>query len=176
MNPFDRGLAVLFSLVGMLAALLAAAMLAGWEWPGSILGTLAGMPGFRETAYALLAFYLLAGIRLAWQGMVPEKKHAVVLDGSLGKVRVALAAIESLVEKVALEQRGIKEARSGVGSSARGIGIRIKVSAAPDVNIPAVSQAMQQAVREKVLEVTGIEVHNIKVSVEKLASQKLRVE
>lgn len=176
MSPFDRGLAVLYSLVGMLAALLAAAMLAGWEWPGSILGTLAGMPGFRETSYALLAFYFLAGIRLAWQGLVPEKKHAVLLDGSLGKVRVALSAIESLVEKVALDQRGIKEARSGVGASARGIGIRIKVAVAPDVSIPAVSQALQQAVREKMLEVIGIEVHDIRVSVDKLAAQKLRVE
>lgn len=176
MNPFDRGLMVIYALVGVLGAAMAAAALAGWTWPETVYGAAAGMSGFYETAYALLVIYVLAGIRLAWYGLRPEKRHAVVQEGSLGKVRIALAAIESLVEKVALDQRGIKEARAGVEGVPQGIGIRIKVVVAPDVNIPQVSEALQNAVRDKVLEVTGIEARDIRISVVNIAAQKLRVE
>lgn len=176
MNPFDRGLTVLYALAGILAALAAGVAMFGFAWAESFFSYLSGMPGFRETAYAVLAIYLLAGIRLAWHGVVPEKRHAVVQEGSLGKVRIALGAIESLVEKLALDQRGIKEARSGVGTSSRGIGIKIRVVVAPDVSIPHVSEALQNVVREKVLEVAGIEVNDIRISVENITAQKLRVE
>ncbi len=176
MNPFDRGLMVVYALAGILVAAALGAVLAGWAWPESIFRTAAGMPGFYETAYALLAVYLLAGIRLAWYGLHPEKKHAVLQEGYLGKVRIALAAIESLVEKVAMDQRGIKEARAGVEGTTQGIGIRVRVVVAPDVSIPQVSEALQNGIRDKVLEVTGIEVHDIRISVDNIAAQKLRVE
>jgi len=176
MNPFDRGLTVLYALAGLLAALYAGSALAGWYWPGQALESLAGLPGFTETAYALLAVYLLAGVRLFWHGLFPEKKHAVVQDGSLGKVRIALSAIESLVEKVALDQKGIKEAKAGVAAVPRGIGIRVRVSVTPDVSVPEISGAIQNLIRERVLEVTGIEVNEVRVSVENITSQRLRVE
>ncbi len=176
MNPFDRGLVVVYALVGTLAAVVTGAALAGLGWPAYMIGVLTGMSGFYETAYALLVIYLLMGVRLAWYGFHPEKKHAVVQEGSLGKVRISLAAIESLVEKVATDQRGIKEARAYVDGTPRGIGIRIRAAVAPDINIPQVSGALQNMVRERVLDVTGIEVHDIKISVESIAAQKLRVE
>lgn len=176
MNPFDRGLMALYALAGILAAAAAGLNLAGLGWPGEIMDKIAGVPGFYETALALLALYFLAGIRLLWQGLHPERRHAVVQENSLGRVRISLAAIESLVEKVAMDQRGIKEARAGVEAAAQGIGIRIKASVTPDINIPLLSAALQNTVRERVLEVTGIEVHDIRVSVESIAAQKLRVE
>ncbi|MCL6610984.1 MAG: alkaline shock response membrane anchor protein AmaP [Peptococcaceae bacterium] len=176
MNPFDRGLMVLYALAGTLSAVVSGLLLAGWAWPEKIFRDLAGMPGFNETVYSLLAVFILAGIRLAWKGLHPGKRHAVVQEGSLGKVRIALAAIESLVEKVAMDQRGVKEARAGVEGLPRGIGVRIRVVAAPDVNIPQVSELIQKTVRDRVLEVTGIEVRDIRISVDNIAAQKLRVE
>ncbi len=176
MNPFDRGLMVVYALGGMLAALAAGASLAGWTYVRAALEALSGMPGFYETTYALLIVCFLAGIRLFWQGLHPEKKHAVVQEGSLGKVRIALAAVESLVEKVTLDQKGIKEARATVVSVPRGIGIRIRAAVTPDVNIPLISAALQSNVREKVLEVAGIDVHDIHISVDSIAAQKMRVE
>lgn len=176
MNPFDRGLMVLYALVGILAAVASGAALSGWTWPQIIFSAVAGMPGFLETSYALLVIFVLAGIRLMWQGLHQEKRHAVVQEGSLGKVRIALTAVESLVEKVALDQRGIKEARAGVEAVPQGIGIRIRATVTPDISIPQISTALQNAVRDRVLEVTGIEVHDIRISVDSIAAQKLRVE
>lgn len=176
MNPFDRGLMVIYALAGIFAAAVSGAALAGWSWPQAIFGLVAGMPGFVETSYALLIIFILAGIRLIWQGLYTGKRHAVVQEGSLGKVRIALTAVESLVEKVAIDQRGIKEARASVEAVPQGIGIRIKAAVTPDISIPQVSSALQNTVRDRVLEVTGIEVHDIRISVDSIAAQKLRVE
>lgn len=176
MNAFNRVLLVVFAMAGILSALASAAVLAGLVWPATLFQQTAGMPGFTEIAYGLLALYMLAGIRLAWLGVVPGKKHAVVSEGSLGQVRIALSAIESLVEKVVLDQRGVKEARASVEKAPHGIGIRVKTVVAPDVSIPHLSDALQSHVKDRVLEVTGIEVHDIRVMVENISAQKLRVE
>jgi len=176
MNAFNRALLVLFSLAGILAALAYVTVLAGLPWTAALFLQTAGIPGFTEITYGALALYILAGLRLVWLGLLPEKKQAVVSEGSLGQVRIALSAIESLVEKVVLDQRGVKEARASVGKAPHGLGIRIKTVVAPDVSIPHLSDALQSHVRDRVLDVTGIEVHDIRVMVENISAQKLRVE
>lgn len=176
MNSVDRALVFIYALLGIATALAFASALAGWVWPETAINYLSGMQGFTETAYATLAIYVLIGFRLAWQGLRPGKKLTIVQDGSLGQVRIALSAIESLVEKVTLDQRGVKEARASVEQVPGGIGIRVKTVVAPDVSIPHLSDALQKTVRDKVLEVTGIEVHDIRVVVDNISAQKLRVE
>lgn len=176
MNPFDRGLMVLYALAGTLTVLVLSAALAGWAWPADLLRNAAEKPGFYETSYALLVIFFLAGIRLAWQGLRSEKRHAVVLEGPLGQVRITLSAIESLVEKVVLDQKGVREAKAAVEAVPAGLGIRVRVSVAPDINIPQVSEMLQNAVREKALEIAGIEVKDIRISVDHISAQKLRVE
>jgi len=176
MSPLDRGIAIVYALAGLAAALVCTAVLAGWAWPAQFYAALKDQPGFRETAFALLAISVLAGLRIIWAGLKPVKKQAVVQEGSLGQIRIALEAIESLVEKVALDQRGIKEARSNVVRSPQGIGIRVKTVVAPDVSIPQLSGSLQKVIADRVLQVTGIEVKDIKIVVNNISAQKLRVE
>jgi uncharacterized alkaline shock family protein YloU len=176
MNPFDRVLTVLYALTGIIAAFLAGSALAGWAWHKALFRYVAGTPGFNETAYTLLAVSVLAGMRLVWLGIRRGTKHVVVQEGTLGQVRIALAAIESLVEKTALEQRGVSEARAGVESLPRGIGVRVRIIAAPEISIPQMSQTLQNLVGERVLEVTGIELGSIKIQVDNISTRKVRVE
>lgn len=176
MNRVDKALIFIYALLGVVTALAFASALAGWAWPGTAIMYLSGMQGFTETAYAALAVHILIGLRLAWQGIRPGKKQTIVQDGSLGQVRIALSAIESLVEKVVLDQIGVKEARARVEQVRQGIGIRIKSVVAPDVSIPHLSDALQKIVRDKVFEVAGIEVHDIRIIVDNISTQKLRVE
>lgn len=176
MNPLDRGITIVYALAGIAAAIVCTAVLGGWIWPAKFYTALKEQPGFWETAYALLAIAVLAGLRIIWAGFKPVKKHAVVQEGSLGQIRIALEAIESLVEKIALEQRGIKEARSTVETTPQGIGIRVKTVVAPDVSIPRLSGDLQKVIADRVLQVTGIEVRDIRIVVNNISAQKLRVE
>ncbi|MFZ5596583.1 MAG: alkaline shock response membrane anchor protein AmaP [Bacillota bacterium] len=176
MNPFDRALFLLFALAGMLTAALCAVYAVGWQVPVAFIKSTYEVPGFRETVYALAAVYFLVGARLAWISVRREKRHAVVQEGDLGQVRIALNAIESLAEKVALDQRGLREARATVEAVKQGIGIQIRAVVAPDVSIPEVSAHLQELIREKVREVTGIEISAVKIMVANISAQKLRVE
>jgi len=176
MNPLDRGIVVIYALAGIAAALVSAAALSGWQWTAGFYASLQEQPGFFETTYALLAIAVLAGLRLLWAALAPDKKQAVVQEGSLGQIRIALEAIESLVEKVTLEQRGVKEAKAAVGSVRQGIGIRVKTVVAPEVSIPQLSGELQRIIADKVLKVTGIEVKDIRIVVKNISAQKLRVE
>lgn len=173
---FDRILILLYALAGTISAIILGALLIGWTWPEAIFRKVAAMPGSYETALILLAFFFLAGVILIWRGIYKVNKHAVLQEGMLGQVRIALSAIETLAEKVVLDQKGIKEANAVVEEASKGICVRIRTAVTPDVNIPQLSQNLQSLVSEKILEVTGIEVHDIRILVESISAQKLRVE
>ncbi|HBV96840.1 MAG TPA: alkaline shock response membrane anchor protein AmaP [Desulfotomaculum sp.] len=176
MSALDRVIAIAYALAGLVAALVTTAVLGGQTWPARLYTALKEQPGFLETALALLAISALAGMRIIWAGLKPAKKQAVVQEGSLGQIRITLEAIESLVEKIALDQRGIKEARSTVKTIPQGIGIRVKAVVAPDVSIPQLSGNLQNVIADRVLQVTGIEVKDIRIVVSNISAQKLRVE
>jgi Protein of unknown function (DUF322). len=46
----------------------------------------------------------------------------------------------------------------------------------PDVQIPEISQSIQQQVKEKVLEVTGMPVQDVRILVNSISAHKPRVE
>lgn len=177
MNPLYRGLLVLYALFGLLTAVTMAALLSGMPWPRITLHNYLQIESFYGISYAVLGIYALLGVLIILAGLRREKKkHAVVHEGSLGSIRVALTAIETLVEKVSMEQRGVKEAKALVVSIPQGIGIRIKVTVSPDTGVPQMSDTLQNEVSKNVKEVTGIEVKDIRVSVENITANKPRVE
>ncbi len=177
MGPFDRGIMLVYTLTVTLLFLVIMVFLAGWQEPLLQLWREIVLPGHREIIWALLVLYFLMGARLLWTSLkVKRKKHAVVHDGELGDVRVALPAIESLVEKVAFSVQGIKDARARVEAVPQGIDISLKLFVSPSVNIPAVSEDLQRRVRDSVYSVAGIAVREVRVAVESFTSRKTRVE
>ncbi|VFU13412.1 conserved hypothetical protein [anaerobic digester metagenome] len=56
------------------------------------------------------------------------------------------------------------------------MGIQVRASVTPDVNVPEVSREIQNRIKERILEVTGITVNTVKISVENISLNKPRVE
>lgn len=176
MNPGDRTVLFIYALVSILAAKLYFISSLGWGYPVTLFSRAISQPYARETLYALLFIYILAGLRLAWVALKPANRRAVVHEGALGQIRIALTAIESLVEKVVSKFSGVREVKSRVVAVPRGVGINVKVSFTPDTNIPQISEAIQNSVREQVLEITGVAVSDVRIVVENISAQKPRVE
>jgi len=173
MGPLDRGLLTVYSLAVTVFLLLAASFLVGWPPPGVNADLFRQRP---DVTFTLLGLFVLLGIRLFWVAVRPEKKRSVVHEGALGQVRIALTAIEDLVEKVVLQQAGVREARARVTTIGGGIGIILRVAVTPDVSIPQISGLLQEHVRQKVLEVTGVAVQEVRLLVGSITAQKPRVE
>lgn len=176
MNPFDRVLVMVYSITTTLLLIVLTTILAGWDYPLLLLSGAQRGPFFREALYSLLGLYILAGIRLAWWGMRPAARQAVVHEGTLGQIRIALSAIEALVEKVVSQNSGVREVKARVVAVPQGIGINVRATVTPDIHIPELSEIMQRQVKDRVLEVTGISVHNVRILVENITSHKPRVE
>lgn len=176
MGPFDRVLLAVYTFfVTLLTALFAAVML-GWTLPLFWLREFL-YPDRADVFWPVIAVLALAGARLFWIGLrKPGGRHVVLADSALGQVRVSLQAIESLVEKVVSQVSGVREVKPGIILVPQGVGIQVRVSVTPDVNVPQASLEIQNRVKERVFEVTGITINQVKVSVENISAHKPRVE
>lgn len=173
MGPFDRGLLALYSLALTIALILAVLILAGWPPPGVNPDLLWQRP---DVTFTLLGLFILAGAYLFWTAVRPRKKQSIVHEGALGQVRIALTAIEELVEKVVAQQAGVREVKARVVTVAAGIGINVRVAVTPDVSVPEISGLIQEQVRQKVLAVTGVSVQEVRLLVSSITAHKPRVE
>ncbi|MFZ5898563.1 MAG: alkaline shock response membrane anchor protein AmaP [Bacillota bacterium] len=178
MGAFDRGLVAVYSLLVSIAAIIAGAVYYGLL-PANRLDIL--QPENKAAAAAGLLVLLLIGFRLIWASLSgPKRKkkerHVVVEDGSLGKVRIALSAVESLATKMVSQVPGMREVKAAVDGDAQGVTININATVTPDINIPEVSKDVQRLVQDKVKEVTGITVSNVLINVENISTNKPRVE
>lgn len=176
MGPLDRALLVIYAFTFTALLGVATVGLAGFALqPGFIFDYIDGAR--RDILLLIMGVYIIMGARLFWAGLIKSRSHqAVVRDSSLGQVRIALQAIESLVEKVVSGFSGIREVKSRVITVPQGVGIKVKISVSPDTNIPKLSNEIQEQIKEQVLEVTGIEVHDVRILVDKIAASKTRVE
>jgi hypothetical protein len=176
MGPFDRGLLAIYSLVASASALIGILV-----WTGVVAAAPLQMiifrPEHREVAVAVLGAFFLAGMRLLWVSLRRKKESQAIVDESaLGQVRVSLVALENLISKAVGMVPGIRDVRPQVGAENGGLGIRLKVIASPDLNIPELSRQIQQIVQDQIRDVTGLTVNRIKIEVENFAIAKGRVE
>ncbi|MCL6561076.1 MAG: alkaline shock response membrane anchor protein AmaP [Firmicutes bacterium] len=176
MGPVDRALLAVYTLFLTVLFMLFAAVMLGWPAPLSLLRELF-YPGRPEVFWTLLALLVLAGARLFLVSLhKPGGRHVVLAESALGQIRVSLQAVENLVEKVVSQINGVREVKPRIFSAPQGVGIQVRASVTPDINIPEVSVEIQNRVKERVFEVTGISVSAVKVSVENITAKKPRVE
>lgn len=181
MGPFDRALLAVYTLIATAVALGVFLVLSGllgrWVIPSDLYVFV--QPGVREPALGVLGVLVLAGLRLLWISLRPGAArggHAVVDENVLGQVRIALTAIEGLVARIVGEVPGVRDVRPQAAADGERLAMRLKVTVTPDVHIPELAREIQQLVQEKVREVTGINITNVRVSVESIATTRLRVE
>lgn len=176
MGPLDRVLLVIYAFTVTVLLALATAELVGFAMQPAFISEY--IHGDRQDILLLvMGVYIIMGARLFWAGLIKSRSNqAVVRDSTLGQVRIALQAIESLVEKVVSGFSGIREVKARVITVPQGVGINVKVSISPDTSIPTLSNEIQEQIKEQVLEVTGIEVHDVRILVDKITASKPRVE
>ncbi|HEY8347535.1 MAG TPA: alkaline shock response membrane anchor protein AmaP [Symbiobacteriaceae bacterium] len=98
----------------------------------------------------------------------------VVHETSLGEVRISLEAVENLVRKVARSTKGVREMKAVVRHGKDGLCVSLRGTVSPDVAIPEVSEEIQNNVRQYVKRVVGVELAEIQLEVENIASDSRR--
>lgn len=178
MSFFDRGLLAVYSLVVTILLLIAIPVLSGW-WlkPLDILLDAPADPEGSTVLWTAAALLILAGLRLLFVALRSAgERRSVVHEFTLGQVRITLSAIEELVKKAAYQIEGVRDIKPRITSAAGGISINIRAAVSPDINIPEVSKQIQHRVKDYILEITGISVSSVKVTVENISTNRPRVE
>lgn len=178
MRPFERALLAVYTFFLTVVFILFSIVLLGWTAPQYLLRDLF-YPGQPEVFWPLMLVLILAGVWLFGVSISRpggKDKHVVLAESALGQVHISLQAIENLVMKLVAQVDGVKEVKTKIISDPQGVGVRIRAVVTPDINIPSISVEIQQKIKEKVFEVTGINVGNVKIFIENIAVHKPRVE
>ncbi|HBS92675.1 MAG TPA: alkaline shock response membrane anchor protein AmaP [Firmicutes bacterium] len=99
----------------------------------------------------------------------PHMPSSVVLHAEGGEVRIALAAIDTLVRQAANELKGVREVKTSFFRLNEGLGVHIRTTVSSEESIPELTSQLQQVVTEHVLNVAGVKIEEVKVLVENVA-------
>lgn len=98
----------------------------------------------------------------------------VIHETELGDVRISLDAVENLVRKVARSIKGVREIKAVITNGKDGMHAALRGTISPEVSIPEVSEEIQSAVRQYVKRVVGVELVEVRLEVENIASDGRR--
>ena len=93
-----------------------------------------------------------------------KKNRIVAFQNPDGEVSVSLSAVEDYIQKIAKSVPGIKDVKSSVSITKKGIDITTAVSIISGVNIPEMTELIQLEVKNKVQTMLGVE-ENIRMKI-----------
>ncbi len=139
------------------------------DFVGDLLGTY-------EMAFIFLAVILVAILYLVLSLRAKGQPTSILIPSELGEVRISLDTIDSLVHQGTKSIKGIKELKTRIAVREAGLYIYVKAILYGDRNIPELSQTMQGIIQEHVYKISGVEVTEVKVLIENVATDlKTRV-
>ncbi|MEW6724394.1 MAG: alkaline shock response membrane anchor protein AmaP [Bacillota bacterium] len=176
MHIVDRIVLVLYTFAMAFLSALAVLMAFGWRVPLEIFVTTLDTASGRLTTGIVGAGLLIVSLRFIYYGFQRRSRpfQTIVHETGLGQVRVSLGAIESLVQRVARQSRGVKSVRGWVENRDDGIAAFLTIVVSPDSSIPETTREIQQNIKAYVNDVVGIGVEEVRVFVENISNEVKR--
>lgn len=174
MGLFDRAVLVLYTLSLLLLSLAGILVSTGWTIPIEILSSAAGTLDGRLAIGLPSAVFFIVSLRFLYFGFRRPRPQAIIHNTDLGEVRVALAAVENLVNRVARHVPGVREVKPSVGTTEGRLWIKTQIIIASDVGVPDVSSRLQHAIQAELREIIGVEVDSIRVAIDNFSDESRR--
>ncbi|MFZ5590496.1 MAG: alkaline shock response membrane anchor protein AmaP [Bacillota bacterium] len=177
MSFFDRLLLTVYVLVT--GALLVSALGSFFNRRALLDSLIHWQPNYVDSQILLVLTLalLLAGARLFYIALPVVQKKAVVQQVALGRLRIALPAIENLVVRIGLGYSPvIRAVKAKVLAHKDGIGLSINLSVTPEAQVPDLVEGLQKHLQEQLQHTLGITVQDIQVGVESITASKPKVE
>lgn len=96
----------------------------------------------------------------------PGQESVLVEKGLLGEVSMSIDAIKLIIMKAVRQVQGAKETRSIVKKVPAGLDITLHMMINPDLNVPELTAATQQKVKEYLENIGGLQIAAIRVLVD----------
>ena len=85
------------------------------------------------------------------------KERTIAFDNPVGRVTVALSAMDDMIRHLVLRLPEVKEAKPSIIATKKGLEITMKLVLKSDVNIPDMTLRLQEFIKRKVQETLGLE-------------------
>ena len=174
---FIRRLAItihtlIFLLLGGVLILLSLDLLSSGEITNAISYIDSG-PNLKLALGVVGAIFMLGGLLTAHISLGKlQLEKIIAFENPEGQVTVSLSAIEDFIKKSVRQMPEVKEMRSNVTASKKGINITCKATIYADSNIPETTERIQSIVKSKVHDMLGVEeTINIKIHIIKISSR-----
>jgi len=120
-------------------------------------------------------FFLVVSLRLLFSGIRIKKSNrasGIVRHTEYGELKVSLYAIEEMAKKSARTIPAFREIRANAEMEQDGLIIHIAAMPLNDTNIPESTVLLQERIKNHIEEHTGIDVKQVKVSIDDIADYK----
>lgn len=168
MSVIWRLVLTIYNILLFIIAVAAVAISIGVTEPLRYLNMIAASPenliitGSVGIALGVLALVLLfSGLQRKSNG-----DSVLVEKGLLGKVYISISAIKLVIMKAVRQVEGVKETRSIVKKAPTGLVITLHMMINPELNVPDLTAATQQKVKEYLENIGGLQIAEIKVLVD----------
>ena len=86
-----------------------------------------------------------------------SKERTIAFDNPGGRVTISLFALEDMIKRLVLRESEIKEVRSNLVATKKGLEVEVRLIFKADVNIPEMTSRLQELIKDKIQDMIGIE-------------------
>ncbi len=122
-------------------------------------------------ALALLSILLTVAIHLR-RGPREQREAALVNVGENGSAYVTLSVISDMAKKITQETEGVRTCKSAVKNSGDGVDVELEIALNPGVAVAPLASLLQERLKNRIFDMTGIRVGKVSIMVEAAAEGK----
>lgn len=131
---------------------------------------------YTPPAYAMVGVGLLCVLESVFlftlvRRIFERRRDFVTQKVENGELRISIKAIENLVQKCVDMHEEIKLRNMRIYNNRRGVAIDLYISLANNISIPLAVQSLQKQIKQYLLASSGIDVQDVRVSVETTKSE-----
>ena len=101
-----------------------------------------------------------------------KDKKGVNKQTEIGEITISLVSIENIALSTSKRLNGVSSTKANVTKQDEGVLITIRMVVFPEVNIPALSERMQNEVKSSVEDISGVKVNSVRVVVENITENE----
>jgi uncharacterized alkaline shock family protein YloU len=103
---------------------------------------------------------------------VQKKERTIAFENPAGRVSISLSALEDMVKRNVLRVSDVKEIKSIIRASKKGIDVTCRLILKAEGNIPETTLRIQELIKNRVQEILGLEENvTVKLHIAKIFSQ-----
>ena len=131
------------------------------------------VPAVRVTVGLLALFSILPAVALHLRRAVRKRgEAALVSDGENGSAYVNLNVISDMAKRIAQDAEGVRTCKSTVKNNGSGVDVELEMALNPGVAVAPLAAMLQERMKNRIFEMTGIHVGKVSIVVEAAAEAK----